>query len=100
MILRRLVGRVLPAVAIVAALALFALWRFPSSDYLFLPNTAKPLTGLVAVEGSHPADTPGGIYYLDVTERQASWLERLLPFTRPDGASLVSNRAVVPSGIS
>jgi Lon-like protease len=100
MILRRLVGRVLPAVAIVAALALFALWRFPSSDYLFLPNTARPLTGLVTVEGSHPADTPGGIYYLDVTERQASWLERLLPFTRPDGASLVPNRAVVPSGIS
>ena len=81
-------------------LALFALWRFPSSDYLFLPNTARPLTGLVSVEGSHPPSTPGGIYYLDVTERQATWLERLLPFTRPDGASLVPNRAVVPSGIS
>jgi PDZ domain-containing protein len=100
MTVRRLVGRVLPIVAIVAALALFALWRFPSPDYLFLPNTARPLTGLVSVEGSHPTKKQGGIYYLDVTERQASWLERLLPFTRPDGASLVPNRAVVPKGVS
>jgi Lon-like protease len=98
--LRRFVGRGLAVVAIVLPLGLFALWRFPSSDFLFLPNTAQPLTGLVSVEGSHPNSTPGGIYYLDVTERQASWLERLLPFTRPDGASIVPNRAVVPSGIS
>ena len=98
--MRRIVGRVAAITAVVAALALFALWRFPSSDFLFMPNTAQPLTGLVTVEGSHPTSTPGGIYYLDVTERQASWLERLLPFTRPDGSSLVPNRAVVPSGIS
>ena len=98
--MRRLVGRVTAITAVVAALALFALWRFPSSDFLFLPNTAQPLAGLVSLEGSHPANTPSDIYYLDVTERRASWLERLLPFTRPDGASLVSNRAVVPSGIS
>jgi PDZ domain-containing protein len=97
---RRLVGRGLAALAILAALALFALWRFPSSDFLFLPNTAQPLTGLVSVEGSHPTGGRGAIYYLDVTERQATWLERLLPFTRPDGASLVPNRDVVPSGIS
>ncbi len=97
---RRLAGRGLTIVAIVIPLALFALWRFPSSDFLFLPNTAQPLAGLVSVEGSHPARAPGGVYYLDVTERQASWLERLLPFTRPDGATLVSNHAVVPSGVS
>ncbi len=96
----RYIRRALTVVAIVVPLVLFALWRFPSSDFLFLPNSAKPLTGLVTVEGSHPPAAPGGIYYLDVTERQASWLERLVPFTRPDGASIVSNRAVVPSGIS
>ena len=77
------------------------LFRSPSSDFLFLPNTAKPLAGLVKVEGGHePASAQGGIYYLDVTERRATWLERLLAFTRPDGASLVPNRAVVPSGSS
>ena len=52
------------------------------------------------VEGSRPPDTQGRIYYLDVTERKASWLERLFAFTRPDGASLVPSRAVVPSGSS
>ena len=98
--LRRIVGRAIPIVAIVAALTLFALWRFPAPDFLFLPNTARPLAGLVAVEGSHPSNTPGAIYYLDVTERQATWLERLVPFTRPSGASIVPNRDVVPSGIS
>ena len=98
--LRRSVGRAIPIVAIVAALTLFALWRFPAPDFLFLPNTAKPLNGLVAVEGSQPASTQGAIYYLDVTERQATWLERLFAFTRPNGASIVPSRAVVPSGIS
>src|SRR5438876_5099857 len=98
--LRRLAGRVLAVLAVVVPLALFALWRFPTSDFLFLPNRAQPLTGLVSVEGGHTAAGSGGIYYLDVTERQATWLERLLPFTRPDGATLVPNRAVVPSGVS
>jgi PDZ domain-containing protein len=98
--MRRLVGRGLAIVAVVLAIALFVIWRLPSSDFLFLPNNAQPLAGLVSVEGSHPAPTAGGIYYLDVTERQATWLERLLPFTRPDGSSLVPSRDVVPSGIS
>ncbi len=100
MTIRRLVGRVLPIGAVAAALALFALWAFPSSDFLFLPNTAQPLADLVKVEGGRVPPTPGGIYYLDVRERKASWLERLVAFTRPDGASLVPNRAVVPSGSS
>ena len=98
--MRRLVGRGLAIAAIAVPLALFVLWRLPTSDFLFLPNNAQPLAGLVSVEGSHPATTKGGIYYLDVTERQATWLERLLPFTRPDASSLVPSRDVVPSGIS
>jgi PDZ domain-containing protein len=97
---RRLVGRAALAAVFVAALALFALWAFPSPDYLFLPNAAQPLKGLVTVQGAHPRPDDGGIYYLDVTERKASWLERLFPFTRPDGASIVPGSAVVPSGSS
>ena len=100
MVARRLVGRVLPVALIATALGLFALWVLPSSDFLFLPNTAQPLAGLVTVEGSRPPQGPGAVYYLDVTERKATWLERLLPFTRPDGASLVESQAVVPSGSS
>ena len=98
--MRRVVGRVIAIVIGLAASATFALWIFPSPDFLFLPNTAQPLAGLVQVEGSRPPDTQGRIYYLDVTERKASWLERLFAFTRPDGASLVPSRAVVPSGSS
>jgi len=97
---RRLVGRAALATVFVAAFALFALWVLPSPDYLFLPNSAQPLKGLVTVHGAHPRADQGGIYYLDVTERKASWLERLLPFTRPDGASIVPGDAVVPSGSS
>jgi len=97
---RPFVGRVALAAVFVAAFALFALWVLPSPDYLFLPNSAQPLKGLVTVQGAHPRADQGGIYYLDVTERKASWLERLLPFTRPDGASIVPGDAVVPSGSS
>jgi Lon-like protease len=97
---RRLVGRALPITAVVAALALFALWALPSSDFLFLPNTAQPLAGLVKVQGGHEPVGQGGVYYLDVTERKASWLERLFAFTRPDGSSLVPSSVVVPSGFS
>ena len=92
------VGFLLAAGGIACALTLFVLWVLPSPDFLFLPNSAHPLTGRVEVAGGHEPTGPGGIYYLDVTERQASWLEHLLPFTRPDGSTLVPKAAVVPSG--
>jgi PDZ domain-containing protein len=97
---RRLAGRVALLAVFVAAFALFALWALPSPDYLFLPNAAQPLKGLVTVQNAHPRRDNGGIYYLDVTERKASWLERLLAFTRPNGATLVPGSEIVPTGSS
>jgi PDZ domain-containing protein len=94
------VGRLLGGGAFLLALVLFVLWRFPSSDFLFLPNPAQPLTGKVQVANGHEPSGPGGIYFLDVTERHASWLEHIFSFTRPDGATLVPHSAVVPSGSS
>lgn len=78
-------------------IAVGAAWLYPADSYLLLPDTAKPLASLVKVEGEKPHQ-PGGIYYVDVIVRQASVLEERLPFTRPDGADLVPERAIVPPG--
>mgnify|MGYP003694542493 CR=1 FL=1 len=51
------------------------------------------------VEGEKP-HPPGEILYVDVIVRQASVLEELLPFTRPDGADIVPKDAIVPPGSS
>jgi PDZ domain-containing protein len=94
------VGRLLGGGAILLALAAFFLWALPSPDYLILPNAAQPLAGRVHVEGGREPGGAGGIYYLDVTERKARWLEHLFAFTRPDGASLAPGNQVVPKGAS
>jgi Lon-like protease len=87
-------------VALGIALALIAVgaaWLYPADSYLLLPDSAKPLAPLVKVEGEKP-HPPGGILYVDVIVRQASVLEELLPFTRPDGADIVAKNAIVPPG--
>jgi PDZ domain-containing protein len=88
--------------AAVAAVVLVAFaWYAPSRDYLYLPNTATPVAGKVEVEGERPDPTGnGGIYYVDVTIRRATWAEYLLPFLRPDGSTLVPKDQVVPPGSS
>jgi Lon-like protease len=80
-------------------IAVGAAWLYPADSYLLLPDSAKPLAPLVKVEGEKP-HPPGEILYVDVIVRQASVLEELLPFTRPDGADLVPERAIVPPGSS
>jgi PDZ domain-containing protein len=89
-------------VALGVALALIAVgaaWAYPADSYLLLPDSSKPLAPLVKVEGEKP-HPPGGIMYVDVIVRQASVLEELLPFTRPEGSDLVPERAIVPAGSS
>jgi len=92
--------RLLAGAAIIGALALVFIWLVPSSNYLFVPNKAKPVADRVTVPGEKPHQGRGGIYYVDVTVRRATWSERLLPFLRPEGATLVSGAAVVPQGSS
>lgn len=83
--------------AVLAVAAVGAAWLIPADSYLLLPDTAKPLAALVQVEGEkqHP---PGGILYVDVVIRQATVLEELVGATRPDGADLVPEQALVPPG--
>ena len=88
-------------VAFVAAVAAALAWFAPASDYLYVPNAAHPVAAKVKVQGEKlPAPGAGAIYYVDVSVRRATWAERLLPFVRPDGATLVPREEVVPPGSS
>lgn len=84
--------------AALLAAVLFLLATLPSGDYLFVPNGAHPVAGKVEVQGAVAGNRPGGVYYVDVTVRKARWLEQLLPFLRPNGASLVPAHAVTAPG--
>lgn len=92
--------RLYAGAAIAVALAIAFVWLFPSRDYLYVPNTAKPVADRVDVAGEKPGTGPGGIYYVDVTVRRATWAEKLVAFVRPDGASLVGAGDIIPPGSS
>ncbi len=85
---------VLGVVGVVTALAL---WWTPANDFLIVPDQAKPLENKVEVEGGR-ANAQGDVYYVDVFVRRIRRLEQLLPFTRPEGATLVPERAIAPTG--
>jgi len=98
------VKRLTPARLAAAGLFLLAvvalvLWLAPSDSYIFLPDRARPVTPLVSVPGGKPARDRGGIYYVDVFVRKASWLERLFPSIR-EGATLVPASVVQAPGVS
>lgn len=88
--------------AVVGALGLataFALWAMPAEDFIFTPDRAKPLADRVTVEDARPTGE-GEVYYVDVFVRRTSLLERLLPFTRPEGSTVVPEHALLPPGTS
>jgi PDZ domain-containing protein len=75
----------------------FVLWWLPADDYLFVPDRAKPLVDKVEVEAQRPAAS-GDVYYVDLFVRRIRLLEQLLPFTRPEGSTFVSEEELSPSG--
>jgi PDZ domain-containing protein len=81
------------------AVVALALWLLPSDSYIFLPDHAHPVAPLVTISGRKPPDDTGGIYFVDVFVRKATWLERLFPSIR-EGATIVPAAAVVPPGTS
>ena len=87
------------ALGVVGLVAAFALWRLPSGDFLVIPDTAKPLESRIDVQGGHPGGR-GDVYYVDVYVRRIRTLERLLPFLRPDGTTLVPAESLAPEGTS
>jgi PDZ domain-containing protein len=86
-----------PLVVLVIAAAV--LWSLPADEFLFTPGTAKPLEGRVRVESAKPVEN-GDVYYVDVLVRRTTRLEELLPFTRPEGATVVPEHFLVPPGTS
>ena len=85
---------VLGVLGLVTALIL---WWLPSDDFLFVPDRAKPLGDKVEVEGGR-TNAKGDVYYVDLFVRRTRLLEQLLPFTRPDGSTLVSEQVLAPTG--
>ena len=77
----------------------FALWSVPADDFILVPDEAKPLASRVVVEESQPAGE-GDVYYVDLFVRRARLLEQLLPFTRPEGSTVVPEQALLPPGTS
>jgi PDZ domain-containing protein len=75
----------------------FLLWWLPADDFLFVPDRAKPLADKVEVEGGR-TNARGDVYYVDLFVRRIRLLEQLLPFTRPDGSTLVSEDVLAPTG--
>jgi PDZ domain-containing protein len=68
------------------AVAVFAF--YPSDDYIFLPDPARPVEPLVHVTGEQDRPGAGGIYMVDIIVRKASLLEKYFPGIH-DGATLV-----------
>jgi PDZ domain-containing protein len=91
-------GRLI-AVGIVLLVAFFALWRYPSDQYVFLPDPAHPVAPLVDVKGGHDPTDGGGIYFVDVVVRKATLLERLFGGLH-EGADLHPPQDVVPPGLN
>jgi Lon-like protease len=92
-------ARIAGAVVALVAVALVALYLWPSNDFLLLPDPAHPVAPLVKVQGGKDPTGPGGIYFVDVVERRASMLERLFPSIR-SGATLIPAKYIVPPGVS
>jgi PDZ domain-containing protein len=94
--------RLFGALIVVGAVGLVVavLFAIPARDFLFIPHKASPLGGYIQVQGAKPPAGKGDIYFVDVYIRRTSLLEQWLPFTRPDGATLVPERDFLPQGTS
>jgi len=98
---RRLLSpaRVAGGLVLLVVLAALVLRALPSHNYLLLPDKAHPVAPLVRVQGEHPAQNDGGIYFVDVFERRASVFDSLFPWIHK-GSTLVPASLIVPPGVS
>jgi len=90
-------GRIAATGALLLVVAGIALWIAPADGYqLELVDRAHPVAPLVHIVGKH-ASGRGTIYFVDVRERPARLIERLLPWARTEGSSLVRSPPISSS---
>ncbi len=83
-------ARLAAAGLIVLGAAAFILWLAPADGYdIRLVDPAHPVAPLVQLPKEKPARGGGAIYFVDVRERPARLIERIFPWTRAEGSSLV-----------
>ncbi len=81
-------GRLAATGLLLLVFAVVAAWIAPADGYqLQLVDPAHPVAPLVRISG-HPAKR-NQIYFVDVRERDARLLERIVPWIRAGGSSLV-----------
>jgi Lon-like protease len=90
-------GRLL-VVGLALLVVVLALLILPSNNYIFLPDPAHAVAPLVTVPGGHDP-TQGGVYYVDVIVRKATWFERLFPGIH-NGADLYPASEIDPPGVT
>lgn len=86
------------AVGLLLLGAFAVLWIVPTDTYIFLPNNAHPVEPLVKVAGGRAPTDGGGIYYVDVLVRKATFLEKQFPGVFHDGASLIPESQLLQEG--
>jgi PDZ domain-containing protein len=92
-------GRLAASGLFLLVAAAFVLWLAPARGYdIRLVDPAHPADPLVTVPGEKRNHPPGNVYFVDVREREARLLERLFPFVRADGSSLVK-APPIPTGV-
>jgi Lon-like protease len=92
-------GRLAASGLFLLVAAAFVLWLAPAHGYdIRLVDPAHPADPLVMVPGEKPHHPSGPIYFVDVREREARLLERLFPFARASGSSLVK-APPIPSAV-
>jgi PDZ domain-containing protein len=83
-------SRIAAAGLLLIVVAVLALWIAPADGYqLQLVDPAHPVAPVVSIKGKRPSRGKGSIYFVDVRERPARLIERLLPWVRASGSSLV-----------
>jgi PDZ domain-containing protein len=92
-------GRLVGGGLVLLLAAAAALWIWPSDDYLLLPDRARPVAPLVAVQGGKNPAGPGGIYYDAVIIRRAKLFEQIFPWIH-DGVTVVPASEINPPGAS